>query len=72
MRTRDDLAELAVDELRAVMALAPERARELIDNGFADLGEDEKRLVATADEARARELILAARAHWFAEEGAGG
>jgi N utilization substance protein A len=72
VRTRDDLAELAVDELRAVMALAPERARELIDNGFADLGEDEKRLVATADEARARELILAARAHWFAEEGAGG
>jgi N utilization substance protein A len=72
VRSRDDLAELAVDELRAVMALPAERARALIDNGFADADDEDQRLIAAADEARARELILAARAHWFAEEGANG
>ena len=70
--TRDDLAELAVDELRAVMALPAGRARELIDSGFEGVADDEQRLLAAADEERARNLILAARAHWFAEEGAQG
>jgi N utilization substance protein A len=68
VHTRDDLAELAVDELRAVMALPAGRARELIDNGFEDVTDEDKRLIATADEERAKGLILAARAHWFAEE----
>ncbi len=68
VHTRDDLAELAVDELRAIMALPPGRARELIDGGFDGFTDDDKRLIAGADEQRARELILAARAHWFAEE----
>ena len=30
---------------------------------------EDKRLIAGADEERAKGLILAARAHWFAEEG---
>jgi N utilization substance protein A len=68
IRTRDDLAELAVDELRAVMAMPAGRARALIDGGFEDVTEDEKRLIGTASEERAKNLILAARAHWFAEE----
>jgi N utilization substance protein A len=68
IRTRDDLAELAVDELRAVMALPAGRARELIDNGFDDVNDEDRRAIATADEERAKGLILAARAHWFAEE----
>jgi N utilization substance protein A len=72
IRSRDDLAELAVDELRAVMALPAERARALIDGGFEGVAEDEQRLIAGADEQRAKGLILAARAHWFAEEGAQG
>jgi N utilization substance protein A len=72
IHTRDDLAELAVDELRAVMALPAGRARELIDNAFGDVTEEDQRLIATADEARARDLIMAARAHWFAEEGSQG
>jgi len=46
--TRDDLAELAVDELRAVMALRRERARELIDSGFEGVADDEQRLLAAA------------------------
>jgi transcription termination/antitermination protein NusA len=69
IRTRDDLAELAVDELRAIMALPAQRARELIDAGFEGVTDDDKRLLAAADEERAKSLILAARAHWFAEEG---
>jgi N utilization substance protein A len=69
VRSRDDLAELAVDELRAIMALPAERARQLIDSGFADVGDEDTRLIAEADEERAKGLILAARAHWFAEEG---
>jgi hypothetical protein len=70
--TRDDLAELAVDELRAIMALPAGRARELIDSGFEGVTEEEQRQLAAADEERAKNLILAARAHWFAEEGAQG
>ncbi len=70
IRSRDDLAELAVDELRAVMALPAERARALIDNGLEGVTEEEQRLIAAADEQRAKDLIMAARAHWFAEEGA--
>jgi N utilization substance protein A len=66
--SRDDLAELAVDELRAIMALPAARARELIDSGFEGVGDDEQRLLDAADEERAKNLILAARAHWFAEE----
>jgi N utilization substance protein A len=69
IRTRDDLAELAVDELRAIMALTAQRARELIDSGFEGVSDEDKRLIAGADEERAKGLILAARAHWFAEEG---
>jgi N utilization substance protein A len=69
VHSRDDLAELAVDELRAIMALPAERARQLIDSGFADVGDEDTRLIAEADEERAKGLILAARAHWFAEEG---
>ena len=69
VHTRDDLAELAVDELRAVMALPAERARALIDSGFEGVTDDDTRLIDSADEERAKNLILAARAHWFAEEG---
>jgi transcription termination/antitermination protein NusA len=69
IHTRDDLAELAVDELRAVMALSAERARELIDGGFEDVTDEDQRLIASTEEERAKGLILAARAHWFAEEG---
>ncbi|HTQ76649.1 MAG TPA: transcription termination factor NusA [Burkholderiales bacterium] len=45
VKTRDDLADLAVDELAEMTGV---------------------------DEERAKTLILAARAHWFAEEAAGG
>ena len=50
------------------MALPAGRARELIDNGFDDVNDEDRRAIATADEERAKGLILAARAHWFAEE----
>jgi N utilization substance protein A len=68
IRTRDDLAELAVDELRAIMALPAARARELIDGGFEGVTDEDTRLLAAAEEERAKNLIMAARAHWFAEE----
>jgi N utilization substance protein A len=65
IRSRDELGELAVDDLRAVMTLPAARARELIDSGFEGVSEDEQRLLAAADEERAKAVIMAARAHWF-------
>ena len=64
--TRDDLGELAVDELRALVALPTARARQLIDGDFEDITDDEKRLIAEVDEERAKTVIMGARAHWFA------
>ena len=65
VRTRDDLAELAVGELRAIMALPAARARELIDNAMEGASEDETRAIDATDEERVKSLIMAARAHWF-------
>jgi len=63
--TRDDLGELAVGELRAVMALPAARARALIDAGMEGATEDEEAAMQATNEATAKELIMAARAHWF-------
>jgi N utilization substance protein A len=68
IRTRDDLAELAVGELRAVMALPAARARELIDADMQGASEDEVAAMNCTDETAAKNLIMAARAHWFAEQ----
>jgi transcription termination/antitermination protein NusA len=66
INTRDDLGELAVDELRALMALPTARARQLIDGNFEDITDEEKRLIAEVDEERSKTVIMGARAHWFA------
>jgi transcription termination/antitermination protein NusA len=66
IRNRDDLAELAVDELRAVVAFSPERARQLIDAGMEGMTEAEQTELDKVDGAQAKQLIVAARAHWFA------
>ncbi len=68
VHTRDDLAELAVDELRAVMALEPARARALIDAGLEGQTDEEKSSIDGVDSERAKDLIMKARAHWFAGE----
>ena len=68
VHTRDDLAELAVDELRAVMALDSARAQELIDAGFEGQTDDERHAIEAVDAERARDLIVKARAHWFESE----
>jgi N utilization substance protein A len=62
--TRDDLADLAVDELlRIVAGLSSEPAAGEEEHTIAQLEG-----LSGIDEARAKELITAARAHWFADE----
>lgn len=68
IRTRDDLGELSVAELRALMALTAARAKELIDANMEGATEDEVQAMKSTDEAAAKALIMAARAHWFAEQ----
>ena len=68
VRTRDDLGELSVAELRALMALTAARARELIDANLEGATEDEVQAMKSTDESAAKALIMAARAHWFAEQ----
>jgi len=55
-------ASMAYDEFGAVLALPVERARELIENGFADVTDDEMRLIDAKYDERARGLQDAARA----------
>ncbi|NEX60394.1 transcription termination factor NusA [Noviherbaspirillum galbum] len=64
VKTVERFAGMAYDEFGAVLALPVERARELIENGFADVTDDEMRLIdakyddsARALQAKARELV---------------
>jgi transcription termination/antitermination protein NusA len=65
--TRDTLGDLAADELCAIRVFDEARARELVDNGFADLTDDEKQLMSRADTKAATQLIQRARESWFAK-----
>jgi transcription termination/antitermination protein NusA len=65
--TRDTLGDLASDELCAIRVFDEVRARELIDNDFADLSDDEKQLMSRADTKAATQLIQRARESWFAK-----
>jgi N utilization substance protein A len=65
--TRDALGDLAADELCAIRVFDEARARELIDNDFADLTDDEKQLMSRADTKAATQLIQRARESWFAK-----
>lgn len=56
------------DELAQALAAAGITSRE----DLAEQGTDELLEIVEIDEDKAGELIMAARAHWFAEEGAGG
>ncbi len=64
--TRDDLADLAADELCAIRVLPEDRARELIDNGFADLTDEERQMMGRSEIKAATQLITRARESWFA------
>jgi N utilization substance protein A len=64
VKTVERFANLAYDEFGAVLALPIERARHLIETGFADVTDDEMRLIdakyddhARALQAKARELV---------------
>ena len=61
VKTVAAFASMAYDEFGAVLALPIERARELIENGFADVSDDEMRLIDTKYDDTARELQEAAR-----------
>ena len=64
IKTLDDLADLATDELIAKKRSEPRRR----DAGKA---EDKGGVLATygLNEEQGNEIIMAARAHWFEEEG---
>ena len=66
IKTLDAFAGLAYDEFGSILALPIERARQLIENEFADVTDDEMRLIdakyddrARALQAKARELVEA-------------
>jgi N utilization substance protein A len=61
VKTLDRFAGMAYDEFGAVLALPIERARQLIDNGFADVTDDEMRLIDAKYDDRARTLQARAR-----------
>ncbi|TAG84941.1 MAG: transcription termination/antitermination protein NusA, partial [Burkholderiales bacterium] len=65
--TRDALGDLAADELCAIRVLDEPRARDLIDNNFADLTDEEKQQMSRADTKAATQLIARARESWFAK-----
>lgn len=54
-------ASMAYDEFGAILALPIERARQLIENGFADVTDDEMRLIDAKYDDRARALQAKAR-----------
>ncbi|MCS6996684.1 MAG: transcription termination factor NusA [Casimicrobiaceae bacterium] len=64
--TRDALADLAADELCAIQLFPEERARQLIENGFADLTDEERQRMGRAELKAATQLIAKAREPWFA------
>jgi N utilization substance protein A len=66
IKTVDRFAGLAYDEFGAILALPSDRARELIENEFADVTDDEMRLIdakyddrAKAMQSKARDLVEA-------------
>jgi len=61
IKTVDAFASLAYDEFGAILALPVERARELIENEFADVTDDEMRLIDAKYDDRAKALQAKAR-----------
>ena len=61
VKTLERFANMAYDEFGAVLALPIERARQLIENGFADVIDDEMRLIDAKYDERARALQAKAR-----------
>ncbi|HEX7646485.1 MAG TPA: transcription termination/antitermination protein NusA, partial [Noviherbaspirillum sp.] len=61
VKSLERFANMAYDEFGAVLALPIERARQLIDNGFADVTDDEMRLIDGKYDDRARTLQAKAR-----------
>lgn len=61
VKTLSAFAGMAYDEFGAILALPIERARELIENGFADVTDDEMRLIDAKYDEHARALQDAAR-----------
>jgi len=64
--SRDELGDLAADELCAIKVFPEERARELIDSGFTDLTDEERQLLNRSEIKAATQLIARARESWFA------
>ncbi len=56
VKTLERFAELAYDEFGAILALSTERARELLDNGFADVTDEEMKLIDAKYDEEAKEL----------------
>jgi len=61
VKTLERFAGMAYDEFGAILALPSERARQLIENGFADVTDDEMRLIDAKYDDRARALQAKAR-----------
>ena len=61
IKTVEHLANMAYDEFGAVLALPVDRARQLIENQFADVTDDEMRLIDGKYDDRARALQEKAR-----------
>jgi N utilization substance protein A len=61
VKTLSGFAGMAYDEFGAVLALPIERARELIENGFADVTDEEMRLIDAKYDEGARALQESAR-----------
>jgi N utilization substance protein A len=56
IKTLDAFANLAYDEFGAILALPAERARQLIENEFADVTDDEMKLIDAKYDAHAKAL----------------
>ena len=61
VKALERFAGMAYDEFGAILALPIERARQLIENGFADVTDDEMRLIDAKYDDRARALQAKAR-----------
>lgn len=56
VKTLQDFADLAYDELGAILALSSERAKQLIENGFEDVTDDEMQLIDAKYDENAKAL----------------
>ena len=56
VKTLQRFAELAYDEFGAILALPVERARQLLENEFADVTDDEMKLIDAKYDDEAKEL----------------